>query len=100
MLLNGKGTAQAYYKVAMSVRVCMAQLHTYYSKYICLYKHVHAHAHAHAHAPAHAPAPAPAPAPALFLIQFGMYNEGDWGCTNPPTGKTGAGDSTNTYIRY
>ena len=29
-----------------------------------------------------------------------MYNPGDWGCSTPPFGVTGGGDSTNTYIRY
>jgi len=34
------------------------------------------------------------------MTQFGMYNEGDWGCNTPSTGVTGHGDSANTFIRF
>ncbi len=34
------------------------------------------------------------------MTAFGTYNEGDWGCSTPPSGATDAGDSTNTFIRY
>lgn len=34
------------------------------------------------------------------MTQFGTYNEGDWGCSTPAHGKTGVGDSSNTFIRF
>jgi hypothetical protein len=33
------------------------------------------------------------------MTAAGMYNPGDWGCFTPASGKTGVGDSSNTYIR-
>lgn len=34
------------------------------------------------------------------MTSFGMYNEGDWGCSTSPHGVTARGDSSNTYIRF
>ena len=34
------------------------------------------------------------------MHQWGVYNPGDWGCDTKPSGSTGHGDSSNTYIRF